>query len=61
MAVARWVVQADCTVRGQFVRHGTVVLLDIGGELATEDGVGNLALLPSDQSGDDASHAGLSN
>jgi hypothetical protein len=62
VAVKPWVVQAEVTVRGVNVIAGTVVSLDIGGELATEyGGIGNLAPLPADQSGDDADHSGLSN
>jgi hypothetical protein len=61
MAVKPWVVQTEVTVRGVNVIAGTVVSLDIGGELAAEYGIGNLAPLPADQSGDDADHSGLSN
>jgi len=60
MAVRPWVVQADCNVRGQFVRHGTIVDLDIAGELAAEyGGTGNLAPLAADETGDDADHSHL--
>lgn len=62
MTLAPWVVKADVTVRGLNVIAGTVVELDINGELAAEyGGTGNLAPLPAVQSGDDADHAGLSN
>ena len=57
MAVKPYVVQEDCTVRGVFIRHGTVVDLDIASELAAEYGTGNLAPLPANQTGDDADHA----
>jgi hypothetical protein len=62
MAAMPWVVQAECTVRGVNVIAGTVVSLDINGELAAEyGGAGNLAPLPADQSGDAADHSGISN
>jgi hypothetical protein len=62
MAVKPYVVLTGLTVRGQFVYGGTVVDLDINGELAAEyGGAGNLRALPADESGDDADHAGLSN
>jgi hypothetical protein len=57
MAVKPYVVQADCTVRGDFIRHGTIVGLDIASELATEYGTGNLVPLAANQTGDDADHS----
>jgi len=62
MAIGPYVVQAACTVRGQFVRAGTVVDLDPAGELAAEyGGPGNLAPLPASETGDDADHAETGN
>jgi hypothetical protein len=62
MAVRTYVVQADCTVRGEPVRKGSLVALDLGdSELAGQYGPGNLQPLPSDQSGDDAGHSALEN
>jgi len=62
MAVKPWVVQGLVIVRGQTVLPGTVVSLDIGGELAGEyGGAGNLAPLPPGETGDTADHAALSN
>jgi hypothetical protein len=58
--IAPYVVQADTTVRGTFVRKGTVVDLDIASPLATEyGGNGNLKPLAATQTGDDADHAEL--
>jgi hypothetical protein len=62
MAVTPYVVQADCTVRGEFVRRGTLVGVDPSDtELVAEYGFDNLAPMPADQSGEDADHAELSN
>jgi hypothetical protein len=61
MAVVPCVVQADCTVRGTFVRKGTLVSLDLAGTLAAEYGTGNLQPLAATQSGDDADHVAEGN
>lgn len=62
MPVFPYVVKSDCTVRGTFVRHGTVVELDITGGLATEYGLGNLTPLSASESGsDDADHSAIGN
>jgi len=60
MTVRPYVVQSDVTVRGVYTRKGTVVDLDISGELAAEyGGNGNLEPLPATETGDDADHAEL--
>jgi hypothetical protein len=62
MAVKPYTVLADCTVRGQYIRHGTVVGLDPAGELWAEyGGAGNLTPLAGDETGDDADKSALSN
>lgn len=63
MAIQPYVVQADCTVRGEFVRHGTIVDLDLADTSLVGEygGTRNLASLPADQTGDDADHATVSN
>lgn len=57
-----YVVLQDCTVRGQFVRHGTLVSLDLASELAGEYGYDNLQPLAATAGyGEDADHAEESN
>ena len=63
MAIQAYVVQTPCTVRGEFVRQGTLVSLDLANTalVAEYGGSGNLQPLAASQAGDaaDADHAEL--
>jgi hypothetical protein len=62
MAIQPYVVKTDCTVRGEFVRHGTLVDLDLADTALVGEygGSGNLEPLPAGQTGDDADHGAVS-
>jgi hypothetical protein len=57
VVIRPYVVQQPVTVRGEYIRAGTVIDLDPESELAGEYGYDNLVPLAATQSGDDADHA----